>query len=349
MTYVAVDIVRVDGEAALGGGELDARLHNVAHRRARDVEPPLAGPVAERLSHVGLVKLVLVAAPVLVGARAEVANDADAGIVKLDKRLGVVVEHVEVVGLHLGRHLAVVAQLDGLAEDDLPRRAGLGLVHGGSVDSRVAARWLLAIVVVVAAFASGQADAKADCQSDDDEGGRNRGGNDELFGPPPRRAGRPQWFRGVLQVIVHGGLLPVHPALFQTARGFSLTLQAAARLLCSAAVWSGPVWPSQGGLERKSAIRMPPDRPTVAHGLDRQQSRPGSRCVWDTWSVWGFDHGSQARPGGSAPGWPCHRRTSRSRLWEARRPGQGSMPDTSRLFIPVDCSRTHQSAVSGES
>lgn len=107
-TYISIDIVRVDSVASFVRRVLDPRLHDTAHVVAVCVDPLLTGPPIKVLALVAVLEIAGVVAPVLVGASTEVANDFLAQIVELvDYRL-VVVEHVNVVDVDIGRDARVL-------------------------------------------------------------------------------------------------------------------------------------------------------------------------------------------------------------------------------------------------
>lgn len=137
-THVAINVVRVDAVAPLLGRKLDARRHDVAHVLALEVQPALAGPVVHGLAEVGLCELLGVGAPLLVRAGAEVADDLLAEGMERRDGLGAIVEEVNVVDVHVGRH-GGPARVDAQwrVEDDLPGRADgrdPGLAGGARVN-----------------------------------------------------------------------------------------------------------------------------------------------------------------------------------------------------------------------
>ena len=132
VTYIAVHIIRVDSITTLLRSKLNTLLHNIAHILTPQVEPLLIRPSVKRLAQVGLLKLVLVVAPVFPRPGAKVTDDLLSGLSKCRKCFCVVVIEVKVVDAHVGLQVvggAVVVELDGLEEDDLPRGADLGLPY----------------------------------------------------------------------------------------------------------------------------------------------------------------------------------------------------------------------------
>ena len=114
---VAVDVIRIDGVAAL----TEAKLHPASHDGLDDgveggcvvdVDPVLSGPVAHGADDGGVGEVGVIRSPVLAGARTEVADDNVAlGLQAADDARGGV-EQVKVdgclVALHKGFVLALI-------------------------------------------------------------------------------------------------------------------------------------------------------------------------------------------------------------------------------------------------
>lgn len=130
VTYITIDIIRIDSIATLLGSILDALLHDVANVLAPKINPFLVRPPVHRLAQISFLELVFVITPVLPRSSTEIADDLLPSLVQRRKRLSIVVVEVQIIYADIGLEVlggSVLAELERLEKDDLPGGTDLWL------------------------------------------------------------------------------------------------------------------------------------------------------------------------------------------------------------------------------